>query len=201
MRFSTPLHLGLTGGIGSGKSTVALMLQARGAALIDADAIARSVTAPGGSAIPEISQQFGAAFVQADGALDRARMRALVFEDPSAKQRLEHIVHPRVAEETQRQTAQALAQGHALLVYDVPLLVESRRWRQQVQRVLVVDCEPATQIARVMQRSGLSADEVARIMAAQSPRQTRLAAADGVLYNEGLGLEALRAEVAALKLI
>lgn len=201
MRFPTPLHLGLTGGIGSGKSTVALMLQARGAALIDADAIARSVTAPGGSAMPEISQQFGAAFVQADGALDRARMRALVFEDPSAKQRLEHIVHPRVAEETQRQTAQALAQGHALLVYDVPLLVESRRWRQQVQRVLVVDCEPATQIARVMQRSGLSADEVARIMAAQSPRQTRLAAADGVLYNEGLGLEALRAEVAALNLL
>ena len=201
MRFPTPLHLGLTGGIGSGKSTVALMLQARGAALIDADAIARSVTAPGGSAMPEISQQFGAAVVQADGALDRARMRALVFEDPSAKQRLEHIVHPRVAEETQRQTAQALAQGHALLVYDVPLLVESRRWRQQVQRVLVVDCEPATQIARVMQRSGLSADEVARIMAAQSPRQTRLAAADGVLYNEGLGLEALRAEVAALNLL
>jgi dephospho-CoA kinase len=201
MRFPTPLHLGLTGGIGSGKSTVALMLQARGAALIDADAIARSVTAPGGSAMPEISQQFGAAFVQADGALDRARMRALVFEDPSAKQRLEHIVHPRVAEETQRQAAQALAQGHALLVYDVPLLVESRRWRQQVQRVLVVDCEPATQIARVMQRSGLSADEVARIMAAQSPRQTRLAAADGVLYNEGLGLEALRAEVAALNLL
>jgi dephospho-CoA kinase len=110
-------------------------------------------------------------------------------------------VHPRVAEETQRQAAQALAQGHALLVYDVPLLVESRRWRQQVQRVLVVDCEPATQIARVMQRSGLSADEVARIMAAQSPRQTRLAAADGVLYNEGLGLEALRAEVAALNLL
>lgn len=199
MTFSSPLHLGLTGGIGSGKSTVAHMLQALGAAVMDADAIARSVTAPGGSAMPDIAAQFGAAFVQGDGALDRARMRALVFEDPAAKERLERIVHPRVAQETQRQTEAALAQGHSLLVFDVPLLVESRRWRQQVQRVLVVDCEPATQIARVMARSGLSEQEVTRIMASQSPRATRLRAADAVIYNEGLRLEDLRAQVAALK--
>ncbi len=199
MKFSRPLHLGLTGGIGSGKSTVAHMLQSLGAAVIDADAIARSVTAPGGSAMPEIAAQFGTDFVQDDGALDRARMRALVFEDTAAKARLEHIVHPRVAQETRRQTEAALAQGHRLLVFDVPLLVESRRWRQQVQRVLVVDCEPATQIARVMARSGLSEQEVTRIMASQSPRAMRLRAADAVIYNEGLSLEALQAQVAALK--
>lgn len=195
-----PLHLGLTGGIGSGKSTVASLLQALGAAVIDADAIARSVTAPQGAAMPEIARQFGDAFVQADGALDRARMRALVFADPSAKQRLEGIVHPCVGEETRRQTQVALQQGHALLVFDVPLLVESNRWRQQVQRVLVIDCEPATQIQRVVARSGLAADEVARIIAAQSPRAVRLAAADWVIYNEGLDLPALRKEVMALGL-
>ncbi len=195
-----PLHLGLTGGIGSGKSTVASLLQALGAAVIDADAIARSVTAPQGAAMPEIARQFGDAFVQADGALDRARMRALVFADPSAKQRLEGIVHPCVGEETRRQTQVALQQGHALLVFDVPLLVESKRWRQQVQRVLVIDCEPATQIQRVVARSGLAADEVARIIAAQSPRAVRLAAADWVIYNEGLDLPALRKEVMALGL-
>ncbi len=195
-----PLHLGLTGGIGSGKSTVASLLQALGAAVIDADAIARSVTAPQGAAMPEIARQFGDAFVQADGALDRARMRALVFADPTAKQRLEGIVHPCVGEETRRQTQVALQLGHALLVFDVPLLVESKRWRQQVQRVLVIDCEPATQIQRVVARSGLAADEVARIIAAQSPRAVRLAAADWVIYNEGLDLPALREEVMALGL-
>ncbi len=195
-----PLHLGLTGGIGSGKSTVASLLKALGAAVIDADAIARSVTAPDGAAMPEIARQFGDAFVQSDGALDRARMRALVFADPSAKQRLEDIVHPCVGKETRRQTQAALQQGHALLVFDVPLLVESKRWRQQVQRVLVIDCEPATQIQRVVARSGLAADEVARIIAAQSPRSVRLAAADWVIYNEGLDLPALREEVMALGL-
>jgi dephospho-CoA kinase len=195
-----PLHLGLTGGIGSGKSTVASLLQTLGAAIIDADAIARSVTAPEGAAMSEIARQFGDEFVQADGALDRTRMRALVFADPSAKRRLEAIVHPCVGEETRRQTQAALQQGHALLVFDVPLLVESKRWRQQVQRVLVIDCEPATQIQRVVARSGLAADEVARIIAAQSPRAIRLAAADWVIYNEGLDLPALRAEVMALGL-
>jgi dephospho-CoA kinase len=195
-----PLHLGLTGGIGSGKSTVASLLKALGAAVIDADAIARSVTAPQGAAMPEIARQFGDAFVQADGALDRARMRALVFADPSAKQRLESIVHPCVGEETRRQTQAAVQQGHALLVFDVPLLVESKRWRQQVQRVLVIDCEPATQIQRVVTRSGLAADEVSRIIAAQSPRAVRLAAADWVIYNDGLDLPALREEVMALGL-
>jgi dephospho-CoA kinase len=179
---------------------VASLLQTLGAAIIDADAIARSVTAPEGAAMSEIARQFGDEFVQADGALDRTRMRALVFADPSAKRRLEAIVHPCVGEETRRQTQAALQQGHALLVFDVPLLVESKRWRQQVQRVLVIDCEPATQIQRVVARSGLAADEVARIIAAQSPRAIRLAAADWVIYNEGLDLPALRAEVMALGL-
>ncbi len=151
MRASQPLfRLGLTGGIGSGKSTVANLLAARGAAVVDADAIARAVTAPHGSAMPAIAKTFGNDFVDADGALNRDRMRDLAFSDPDAKKRLEAIVHPLVSQETQRQTEAAIHSGHSCVVFDVPLLVESGRWRQQVDRVLVVDCTRETQIARVM---------------------------------------------------
>jgi len=137
----TPLRIGLTGGIGSGKSTVGQMLQARGAALIDADAIARSVTAAHGSAIPAIAQTFGPEFITAEGAMDRDRMRAHVFRHPPAKQALEAIIHPLVMQEAQRQAQEAIAKGHQTLVFDVPLLVESgARWRTQVDRILVVDC-------------------------------------------------------------
>ena len=193
-------RLGLTGGIGSGKSTVANLLAARGAAVVDADAIARAVTAPHGSAMPAIAKTFGNDFVDADGALNRDRMRALAFSDPDAKKRLEAIVHPLVSQETQRQTEAAIQSGHRCVVFDVPLLVESGRWRQQVDRVLVVDCTRETQIARVMARNGMAREMVERIIDAQLPSGVRLAAADWVIYNEGLDLPALREEVMALGL-
>lgn len=193
-------RLGLTGGIGSGKSTVATMLAERGAAVVDADAIARSVTAPQGSALPAIAQTFGTEFIDASGALNRERMRALAFSDPEAKQKLEAIVHPLVSQETQRQTDAALQAGHRCVVFDVPLLVESGRWRQQLDRVLVVDCAHETQIQRVMARSELTREMVVHIIQAQSPRALRLAAADWVLHNDGISLEALRQEVAQLPL-
>ena len=193
-------RLGLTGGIGSGKSTVASLLADRGAAVVDADAIARAVTAPNGSAMPAIAQTFGAEFVDAQGALDRERMRALAFSDPAAKKRLEAIVHPLVSQETQRQTQAAVASGHRVVVFDVPLLVESGRWRQQVDRVLVVDCSRETQIARVMARNGMARDMVENIITAQSAAAVRLAAADWVIHNDHLSMDALRAEVNALPL-
>ena len=194
-----PLRIGLTGGIGSGKSTVGQMLQVRGAAVIDADAIARQVTAAHGAAMPAIAQTFGHEFITADGALDRERMRAHVFSQPQAKQALEAIIHPLVAQETQRQAQEALAKGHNTLVFDVPLLVESgARWRTQVDRVLVVDCSEATQIQRVMARNGLSREIVQSIIAAQASRTQKLAAADWVIDNDGISLEALRIEVESL---
>lgn len=200
MTARSPLRLGLTGGIGSGKSTVAQMLAARGAAVIDSDAIARSVTAANGSAMPAIAQEFGKEFVAPDGSLDRDRMRALVFSDPSAKLRLEAIVHPLVGSATQAQAQIALQAGHTLLVFDVPLLVESPRWRKQVDKVLVVDCSENTQIKRVMERSGLTREAVENIVRAQATRAQRLAAADLTVFNEGLNLEQLQQEVNALAL-
>ena len=200
MTASSPLRLGLTGGIGSGKSTVAQMLAARGAAVIDSDAIARSVTAANGSAMPAIAEAFGKEFVTSEGALDRDRMRALVFSDPSAKLRLETIVHPLVGMATQAQAQAAIEAGHVLLVFDVPLLVESPRWRKLVDKVLVVDCLESTQIARVMARSGLTRDAVQNIIQAQATRAQRLAAADITLFNDGLDLEQLQVAVDALTL-
>ncbi|MFZ2123169.1 MAG: dephospho-CoA kinase [Rhodoferax sp.] len=193
-----PFHVGLTGGIGSGKSTVAALLARLGAAVIDADAIARQLTAPGGRAMPAIAQQFGPDFVTPEGALNRDRMRALAFTDPGAKKNLEAIIHPLVAEETARQTGAAEQAGHPCLVFDVPLLVESARWRQKVDHVLVVDCLPETQITRVMARNGLTRAAVEAIIAAQSQRLRRLQAADSVIFNDGLTLQGLSTEVAML---
>jgi dephospho-CoA kinase len=189
----TPLRIGLTGGIGSGKSTVSQMLQARGAAVMDADAIARSLTAPQGAAMAAIAHTFGAAFVTADGALNREHMRAHVFSQPQAKQELEAIIHPLVAQETQRQAQAAIDNGHHTLVFDVPLLVESgARWRAQIDQILVVDCLQETQIQRVRTRNGLSREAVETIIAAQASRTQKLAAADWVIYNDGITLEVLR---------
>lgn len=193
MTSSPPLHIGLTGGIGSGKSTVGQMLQERGAAVIDADAIARSVTAAQGLAIPAIAQSFGADFITPDGALDRERMRAHVFSRPEAKKTLETIIHPLVAQETQSQAEHAIANGYRTLVFDVPLLVESgARWRAQVDRVLVVDCLEETQIQRVMARNGWKREAVQAVISAQASRAQKLAAADWVIHNDGISLEALR---------
>jgi dephospho-CoA kinase len=189
------VRIGLTGGIGSGKSTVLAMLQELGATAIDADAISRATTAPGGAAIPLIAQKFGADFIAPDGALDRVKMRERAYAHPEARRELEQIIHPLVGQESARQVEAALAAGARCIVFDIPLLVESGRWRRQVDRVLVVDCEPETQVARVTARSALAPDEVRAIIAAQAPRALRLAAADLVICNEGLTLDALRYEV------
>lgn len=194
----TSFHVGLTGGIGSGKSTVAALLVQHGAAVIDADAIARQVTAPGGAAIAAIAKRFGADFITTDGAMNRDRMRALAFADSHAKQQLEAIVHPLVGAETWRRAHAAQAAGHPCLVFDVPLLVESASWRQKVDHVLVVDCLPETQILRVMARNAMSRATVESIIAQQSSRQRRLKSADSVIFNDTLTLEDLGMEVAAL---
>lgn len=174
--------IGLTGGIGSGKTTVANMFAERGAALIDTDLIAHQLTAPGGGAIPDIHAQFGAAFLTAEGALDRGRMRQYVFSDPQAKSRLEAILHPLIRIETER-AADAASQS-AYLIFVVPLLVESSGWKARVSRVLVVDCSEETQVRRVISRSGLPEPQVRAIMAAQATRAQRLAAADDVIDND-----------------
>ncbi|TFZ03997.1 dephospho-CoA kinase [Ramlibacter humi] len=189
------MRIGLTGGIGSGKSTVLAMLAQRGAAVIDADAISRATTAAGGAAIAAIAQKFGPAFITPEGALDRERMRAHAYAQPAARRELEAIVHPLVGQESARQVQAALDAGARCIVFDIPLLVESGRWRQQVDRVMVVDCTPATQVARVMARSGLTAAEVEAIIAAQAQRPLRLAAADLVVFNDTLTIEQLSREV------
>jgi dephospho-CoA kinase len=195
MASSKPLTIGLTGGIGSGKSTVSRMLVELGATLIDADAISRELTLAGGAAIEPIRREFGDDFIDAGGAMDRNRMREAVFSDPDAKRRLEAIIHPLIAAETARRTA--LATGPAI-VYDVPLLVEAgRRWRDQVDAVMVVDCAVDTQIARVMQRSGWTREAVQRVIAQQATREQRLAVADVVIRNDGVTLAELQAEVAS----
>jgi dephospho-CoA kinase len=193
---SARLRIGLTGGIGSGKSTVAAMLAQHGALLIDTDAIARELTLPGGAAIDAIRAAFGADFIDAQGALDRSRMRELAFADVSAKRRLEAILHPLIGTETERRFDGSTA---ATVVFDVPLLVESgARWRRRVDKVLVVDCAQATQVQRVVQRSGWTREAAQAVVAQQVPRAARRAAADAVLFNDGVTLEALAQHVAML---
>lgn len=176
------LKIGLTGGIGSGKTRVADILAEHGAAIIDTDLIAHRLTAPGGRAIPPLREAFGDAMIDPSGALDRARMRELVFKDPRAKTQLETLLHPMigqsVAEEAER------ARG-AYQVFVVPLLVENGRWRDRVDRICVVDCDEPTQIRRVQARSGLDTDLIDRIMAAQATRAQRLAVADDIIVNDG----------------
>ncbi|MBP9907651.1 MAG: dephospho-CoA kinase [Rhodoferax sp.] len=195
---SRAFKLGLTGGIGSGKSTVAALLANLGAKVLDADAISRTVTAPGGLAIEPVRQGFGQEFIASDGAMDRGRMRALVYEDPDARRRLEAIIHPLVQQEIWRLASESEAAGVPCLVFDVPLLVESAFWRQRVDKVLVIDCSAETQISRVQTRSGLSRPAIEAIIAAQASRSERLAIADAVILNDGITFEALDARVRAL---
>lgn len=191
----TALRLGLTGGIGSGKSTVAQMLVAQGAALIDADHLSRQVTAPLGAAIGPIREVFGNLLIDEHGAMHRERMRELVFNDPIARQRLESIVHPLVTQATQTAVAHATQNGATVIVFDIPLLVESGRWTKQLDQVLVVDCSTETQIQRVQRRNGLPRATVEGILASQASRTARRAAADIVLHNDGVTLEGLQSAV------
>ena len=191
-----PFRLGLTGGIGSGKSTVAQFLAEEGATILDADAVSRSVTQAGGLAIPAILANFGEHMLTADGALNRDAMRSLVFSNPDLKRQLEAIVHPLVGQLMAEQTQAAIAKGTRCLVFDVPLLVESiQRWRPQVDAVCVVDCQTETQIQRVMTRNALSRQEIERIIGLQATREQRLAFADVVILNEGIDLDQLRQSV------
>ena len=186
-----PFSIGLTGGIGSGKSTVADMFAARGASIVDTDLIAHGLTAPGGAAMPAIVAAFGPEFADASGALDRARMRGLVFSDAGAKARLEAILHPRIRDAA---LAAAAAATGSYVIYAVPLLIESGAWRERVTRILAVDCPEDVQVARVMARNNLPEAQVRAIMAAQVSRQARLDAADDVIENGG-GIAALAPQI------
>ena len=189
------LKIGLTGGVGSGKSTAARLLVACGAHLVDTDAIARRLTLPGGAAMPALVAAFGPEAVAPDGALNRDHMRRLVFADALAKVRIEAVLHPLIGEQAGREAA--LAAGRPV-VFDVPLLAESRHWRARVHRVLVVDCEEATQVMRVTRRPGWSEDAAWAVIAQQAPRAARRAIADAVISNDSLSLEQLAHEVRAL---
>jgi dephospho-CoA kinase len=174
--------VGLTGGIGSGKSTASALFAARGASIIDVDKIAHELTAAHGAAMPQLLAEFGPDYADANGALDRNRMRKLVFDDPGAKARLQAILHPRIK---QMALARADNASGSYVMFDVPLLVESSAWRNRVTRILVVDCPESVQIARVMARSGWPQIQVQAIMANQASRQARLAQADDIIDNAG----------------
>lgn len=187
--------VGLTGGIGSGKSTVADLFARHGAALVDTDVIAHELTGPQGAAMEAIAVAFGKGVLRADGSLDRATMRSLVFADAAARARLEGILHPLIRQHSEARCAAATTSPYVLLV--VPLLIESGSYRGRADRILVVDCDEAVQISRVMARSGLAAEEVRAIMATQASRPQRRAAADDLVLNDG-GLETLLPQVDGL---
>ena len=195
MALHAALRIGLTGGIGSGKSTVAALLATCGATVVDTDAIARQVSLPGGAAIDDIRQAFGAEFIDASGGLDRARMRTLAFSDNEARRRLEAILHPLIGVETEYQASTSKA---PVIVFDVPLLVESGRWRARVHKVLVVDCTPTTQVSRVVARSGWTAEAVQAVIAQQATGAQRRACADAVIFNDTISADELGVEVSSL---
>ena len=193
-------RLGLTGGIGSGKTTVAQMLAARGAAVIDADAISRALTASHGAALPAIATQFGTHVIGPDGALNRSAMRQMIFADPAARRRLEAILHPLVEQALEEQTREAAMRSVRCVVFDIPLLIENfARWQSRIDALLVVDCPEEVQITRVMARSQLSREEVMYILSAQASRAQRLAMANFVITNDaGTTLQALEKQLEAL---
>ncbi|WP_326534889.1 dephospho-CoA kinase [Pseudorhodoferax sp.] len=201
------MRLGLTGGMASGKSTAARILQGLGARLIDTDAIARQLTGPGGAALPAIAAQFGADLVEDGAGLDRARLRERVFRHPELRRALEALLHPLIQQQAEVQAeVQAAVQAdmqvdpcgpQSWLLFDVPLLVESRHWRARVQRVLLIDCDEAVQRQRALAR-GWSAAQVDGALAAQATRAQRRQAADAVIDNSALSLEALEMRLRAL---
>jgi dephospho-CoA kinase len=190
-----PLRIGLTGGIGSGKSTVAAMLARRGASIIDTDAIARRLTGADGAAMPALRLAFGDAIATPDGALDREAMRVLAFAAPDARRRLEALLHPLIGTEAQDE---ARAASSDVVVFDVPLLAESPHWRGRVARVLVVDCTHQTQVERIVRRSGWTREAAERVIASQATRTARREIADAVIFNDGIELGALDAAVEAV---
>jgi dephospho-CoA kinase len=189
--------IGLTGGIGSGKTAVAECFARLGAAVIDTDAIAHELTGPGGAAMPALTSAFGQSVMAADGRLDREAMRRQAFSDPETRRRLEAILHPMIQARADSRCEETLKTGAPYVVLVVPLLVESGAYRRRVDRVVVVDCDDEVRIGRVMDRSGLSRDDIERIMAAQASREARLAAADDVIDNNG-SRDDLAAQVTAL---
>lgn len=187
-------RVGLTGGIGSGKSTVAATWVTLGATLIDTDAIAHALCAPGGAAVPALRAAFGDSIQAADGGLDRQRMRAIAFTNASARQRLEAILHPMIGEEARQHAAEAAG----VVVFDVPLLAESAHWRARCERIAVVDCSRDTQVSRVMARSGWAKEQVERVIAQQASRSMRRAIADAVIHNDGIAVDELKERAIAL---
>jgi dephospho-CoA kinase len=193
-------RIGLTGGIGSGKSTFGSLLVDRGFACIDADAISRDLTGVNGAAVSHIQQVFGEDFIAADGSMDRSKMRALVFAQPHAKTQLQSILHPLIRAAIADKEAAFKAKGKPLVVLDIPLLVESASWSKQLDGVLVVDCSEDRQIARVMARNGWTREEVQAVMSAQASRQERLAAATWVIDNDSDDMEDLKRQALAWNL-
>lgn len=189
--------IGVTGGIGSGKTAVSDLLGKLGAGVIDTDLISHQITAPGGKAIPLISKEFGADFIDPQGALDRPKMRALVFADSNARQALEKITHPLIQQETAKQAFELAKSGAPYLVFVVPLLIESGSWVNLIDYLIVVDCPEETQIQRVMHRSNMTRLDVENILKAQTSRKVRLAAASAVIENQG-SLDELKSEVLRL---
>jgi dephospho-CoA kinase len=191
------LFVGLTGGIGSGKTAVSDRLAQLGAGVVDTDLIAHQITTSNGAAIPFIQKQFGAEFIDSSGALDRPKMRKLVFADPDARKALEAITHPLIRKETIKQAKKLIEDKVPYLVFVVPLLIESGNWLALLDYLVVVDCPEEVQIERVMHRSNLPRPEVERILKAQASRQERINHADMVIENQG-SLDSLQAEVLKL---
>ena len=189
------LCIGLTGGIGCGKSTVAGLFAEHGAGIVDTDAIAHHLTQSGGDAIAAISAAFGKDYITVDGELDRAKMRGLIFSDAAAKQRLELILHPLILQQAKQQLR--LLQTKHYIIIVVPLLAESPSFRQLVQRVLVVDCDENVQVERVIGRGQMEEAEVRGIIAQQTPRAERLQIADDVIHNDA-GMDSLAEQVSVL---
>jgi dephospho-CoA kinase len=189
-------HVGLTGGIGSGKSTVAQIWVSLGALLVDTDAIAREITAPGGLGIDALVREFGPEVLDPGGGLDRARMRQLAFADPSVRRRLEEQLHPIIGPLALQRASQSPTSQ--IVLFDIPLLSESSVWRRRCERILVVDCSETTQVERVVRRSGWAEDQVRQVIAQQSSRERRRAIADAVIHNDGRLLAELRCDVEQL---